>query len=179
MEAMNSSDRCSEHVRTEETDRAIKAAEFDWDLVLQLEALREQRGLSQAELAQKLGTRQQAISRLENPMYASHSLQMLRRVAEALNAYIDVVLVPQERLAQYARFHYRPVFEEEPECLRVQGTAVTAPMQETRAVYGTVEWQDFLVQERIRGVAHKAKRELTSGQVEMAEPPKPMASRVA
>ena len=52
----------------------FKQAGEAWDVALQLAALREQAGLSQAELARKLKTTQQQISRLESPRYEGHSL---------------------------------------------------------------------------------------------------------
>ena len=72
----------------------FKQAGEAWDVALQLAALREQAGLSQAELARKLKTTQQQISRLESPGYEGHSLSMLRRVARALHARVRVVLEP-------------------------------------------------------------------------------------
>ncbi len=66
-----------------------------WDVALQLVALREKAGLSQKELARKLRTSQQSISRLESPQYEGHSLSMLRRVARALHARVRVVLEPE------------------------------------------------------------------------------------
>ena len=65
-----------------------------WDVALQLAALREQAGLSQTQLARKLKTTQQQVSRLESPDYEGHSLSMLRRVAAALHARVRVVLEP-------------------------------------------------------------------------------------
>lgn len=62
-----------------------------WDVALQLAALREKAGLSQKELARRLNTTQQQISRLESPAYEGHSLSMLRRVARALNAQVRLV----------------------------------------------------------------------------------------
>jgi ribosome-binding protein aMBF1 (putative translation factor) len=61
-----------------------------WDVALQLAALREKAGLSQKDLARKLKTSQQQVSRLESPEYEGHSLSMLRRVAEALGATIYI-----------------------------------------------------------------------------------------
>jgi len=69
----------------------FKRAGEAWDVALQIAALREQAGLSQKDLARKLGTSQQQISRLESPAYEGHSLSMLRRVAEALGATVRVV----------------------------------------------------------------------------------------
>lgn len=63
-----------------------------WDVAVQLAGLREERGLSQKELAKLVGTSQQQISRLESPSYEGHSLSMLRRVAEALGASVRVSL---------------------------------------------------------------------------------------
>lgn len=62
-----------------------------WDVALQLAALRKEAGLSQKDLARKLKTSQQQISRLESPAYEGHSLSMLRRVAHVLNADVKVV----------------------------------------------------------------------------------------
>ena len=70
--------------------RFEKAGEA-WDVALQIAALREKAGLSQKDLARKLHTSQQQISRLESPSYEGHSLSMLRRVAEALGATVRVV----------------------------------------------------------------------------------------
>ena len=66
-----------------------------WDVALQIAALREKAGLSQRDLARKLKTSQQNISRLESPSYEGHSLTMLRRVAEVLGATIRVTIAPK------------------------------------------------------------------------------------
>jgi|SRR6266850_1653008 transcriptional regulator with XRE-family HTH domain len=77
--------------------RRFQEAGEAWDVALQLAALREQAGLSQTELARKLRTTQQQISRLESPGYEGHSLSMLRRVARALNAQVRVVFEAREK----------------------------------------------------------------------------------
>jgi len=71
---------------TEKFRRAGKA----WDLAIQLVSLRRKVGLSQKELAKRVRTSQQQISRLESPSYEGHSLSMLRRVAEVLGADVRV-----------------------------------------------------------------------------------------
>ena len=68
----------------------FKRAGEAWDVALQIAALRERAGLTQRDLARKLKTSQQQISRLESPSYEGHSLSMLRRVAEALGATVHV-----------------------------------------------------------------------------------------
>jgi transcriptional regulator with XRE-family HTH domain len=67
----------------------IKAGEA-WDVAIQLVSLRKKAGLSQKELAKRVGTSQQQISRLESPSYEGHSLSMLRRVAEVLGGTVRV-----------------------------------------------------------------------------------------
>src|SRR6266513_3086551 len=79
------------------TERFEKAGEA-WDVALQLAELREKAGLSQKDLARKLRTSQQQISRLESPAYEGHSLSMLRRVAKALGAQLRVVFAPEEEV---------------------------------------------------------------------------------
>jgi transcriptional regulator with XRE-family HTH domain len=73
----------------------FKRAGEAWDVALQLTALREKAGLSQKDLARKLHTSQQQISRLESPAYEGHSLSMLRRVAEVLGVTVRVTLAPK------------------------------------------------------------------------------------
>src|SRR5271169_713137 len=74
----------------------FKRAGEAWDVAMQLAALREKAGLSQKDLARKLHTSQQNISRLESPSYEGHSLTMLRRVAEVLGANVRVTLATKE-----------------------------------------------------------------------------------
>ena len=73
----------------------FKDAGEAWDVALQIAALREEAGLSQKDLARKLKTSQQQISRLESPDYEGHSLRMLRRLAKVLHARVRVVLEPE------------------------------------------------------------------------------------
>src|SRR5665213_3671894 len=77
------------------TARFHRAGEA-WDVALQLAALRQKAGLSQTDLARKLKTSQQQISRLESPGYEGHSLSMLRRMASALNSHVRVIFEPDK-----------------------------------------------------------------------------------
>lgn len=74
----------------------FKEAGAEWEVALQIVRLRETAGLSQRELADRIGTSQQQISRLESASYEGHSLRMLRRVAEALGARVRVELVGEK-----------------------------------------------------------------------------------
>lgn len=66
-----------------------------WEVALQIAALREQAGMSQKELAKRLKTSQQQVSRLESANYEGHSLSTLRRIADALNAEVQIVFLPR------------------------------------------------------------------------------------
>ena len=70
-----------------------------WDVAMQLASLRKASGLSQKELAKRVGTSQQQISRLESPSYKGHSLSMLRRVADVLGANVHVEIQAKEQQA--------------------------------------------------------------------------------
>jgi transcriptional regulator with XRE-family HTH domain len=83
-----------EQLKDKDFAERFRQAGEAWDVALQIAALREKAGLSQKELAKRLKTTQQQISRLESPSYEGHSLSMLRRVAEVLNAHVRVILEP-------------------------------------------------------------------------------------
>ncbi len=53
------------------------------DLALLVREMREDAGMTQAELAKKTGTTQSVIARLEDAEYTAHSLSMLERIAAA------------------------------------------------------------------------------------------------
>jgi len=80
----------------------FEAADQAWDIALQLAALRQARGLTQKQVAELLGTKQQAIARLEDPAYTGHSLSMVRKYVEALGANLDVTIIPAETTGAYA-----------------------------------------------------------------------------
>ena len=64
--------------------------------------LRTKAGLSQRELAKRIGTSAANICRLENADYEGHSLSMLRRIAAALEMRVDVRFVPiRARLSEF------------------------------------------------------------------------------
>src|SRR5579871_5271007 len=53
------------------------------DLALLVREMREDTGLTQTELAKRVGTTQSVIARLEDAEYTGHSLAMLERIATA------------------------------------------------------------------------------------------------
>jgi transcriptional regulator with XRE-family HTH domain len=71
----------------------IKIAEKTIDIALQISELRKDKGLSQHELAEKLGMKQSNIARLESADYQGHTLKTLERVSNALDAEMKIKLV--------------------------------------------------------------------------------------
>ncbi|PWU16354.1 MAG: transcriptional regulator [Verrucomicrobia bacterium] len=64
---------------------------------------RNRAGLSQAELAERIGTRQSVISRLEDADYEGHSLGMLQRIAAALGQCIEIRFLRPTKVAHARR----------------------------------------------------------------------------
>jgi ribosome-binding protein aMBF1 (putative translation factor) len=62
--------------------------------------LRQHAGLSQAELARRVGTTQSVISRLEDADYDGHSLAMLNRIAAAVERRVEIRFLPRRRRLQ-------------------------------------------------------------------------------
>lgn len=57
-------------------------------------ALRVEAGLSQRDLAKRVGTTASVICRLEDADYEGHSLAMLNRIAAALDRRVEIRFVP-------------------------------------------------------------------------------------
>jgi len=60
----------------------------------QIKVLREQRGMSQPELAALIGTAQSGISRIENVNYSSWNIGTLKKLARAFNVRLSVSFEP-------------------------------------------------------------------------------------
>jgi ribosome-binding protein aMBF1 (putative translation factor) len=58
---------------------------------------RHRAGLTQKQLAELIGTKQQVIARLEDADYEGHSLSMLQRIAVALGRRLEFAMVPTRR----------------------------------------------------------------------------------
>jgi len=83
----------AEQLKNPDFAEKFRKAGEAWDIAMQLASLRKKSGLSQKEVAKRVGTSQQQISRLESPSYEGHSLSMLRRVAQVLGATIRVEIL--------------------------------------------------------------------------------------
>ena len=111
MNKTNFDDYLAEQLKDDAFANRFRQAGEAWDVALQIATLRTHAGLTQKELADKVGTTQQQICRLESPNYEGHSLSLLRRVAEALDAQVRVILEPAQpkkrSVVAEARARYR------------------------------------------------------------------------
>ena len=73
------------------------------NIVQELVVLREARGLSQVQLAGRIGVTRSAIAQLESAQPGNIELRTLVRVAAALGAHLDVSVRPSERTGRKAR----------------------------------------------------------------------------
>lgn len=60
-------------------------------------AARKFRGLTQKELARLTGTKQPGISAIERGGLTNHSTRILKKIADALNCRLTIVLTPKEK----------------------------------------------------------------------------------
>ena len=68
------------------------------EIARKIHTLRTKAGLTQHELAVRVGTTKSAICRLEDADYEGHSLSMLKRIAEALDKRVQIRFVPVKKL---------------------------------------------------------------------------------
>jgi DNA-binding XRE family transcriptional regulator len=86
----------AQHMKDPEVKRAYEELEPEFEIVRQIIDLRIKRKMTQAQLAKRVGTAQPNIARLENRRHPSKEIDLLRRVATALDAKLEVRLVPRK-----------------------------------------------------------------------------------
>jgi ribosome-binding protein aMBF1 (putative translation factor) len=85
------------------THRLLDRARTNAQVAQLVHDARSEAGLTQRQLAQRIGTRQSVIARLEDADYEGHSLSMLKRIATALGKRLEIRLTPiQPRIARTA-----------------------------------------------------------------------------
>jgi DNA-binding XRE family transcriptional regulator len=84
--------------KSREIAELLEHEQSNLDIARKIYELRMKAKLSQAELAKKVGTTQSAISRLEDADYDGHSLEMLRRIASALEKRVEIRFLPSRKL---------------------------------------------------------------------------------
>ena len=86
-------DRLKKDLRDPEFRRAFDEEEVCVSLAIQIAKIRQKKNLTQQELAKRLHTTQQTISRLENIDNRSYSLRTLIELAHVLEKRLKVELV--------------------------------------------------------------------------------------
>ena len=86
-------DRLKEDLKDPEFRKAFEEEEIYASLAIQIAKIREEGNLTQKELAKRLHTTQQTVSRLEDVDNRSYSLKTLVKLADALDKRLKVELV--------------------------------------------------------------------------------------
>lgn len=89
----------SEMRQSKEFARQYAACKRVHELARALATLREARGVSQAELARRMGTSQQAVSRLEKADYTGHTIRIVEKYVDALGGALEIRVVDAPSLA--------------------------------------------------------------------------------
>jgi transcriptional regulator with XRE-family HTH domain len=118
-------------------------------VAFQIRATRDQRNMTQVELARAAGMTQNNLSRLESPEYGKHTISSLKRIAEALDVALVVRFVPFSQYIDWLSGTPRidrglspatlavPAFDNDPGLQEAQGkvipmSAPLAPIEDQR-----------------------------------------------
>jgi ribosome-binding protein aMBF1 (putative translation factor) len=85
----------AEQMKNPEFKRAWKDLDQEFMLLESLIRMREKAGITQKELAVKIGTKQPALSRLERGGFRKASVETLKKIADALDAQLVIKLHPK------------------------------------------------------------------------------------
>ena len=90
-----------QHIKEQMKDPAFKKAwhklDTEFELLESMVKAREKAGVSQTELAKRIGTKQPAIARLERGGFKKATVETLKKIADALNAKLVVKLQTKSR----------------------------------------------------------------------------------
>jgi ribosome-binding protein aMBF1 (putative translation factor) len=76
-----------------EREASLEEERANMEIARKIYDLRTKAGLTQKELAKRVGTTASVICRLEDADYEGHSLSMLRRIASALGKKVEIRFV--------------------------------------------------------------------------------------
>ena len=96
MNSVKYDDFLEEQLSDEEFRNEYSELEEQFTIAMEVIALRQKHNLTQKELAERVGTSQPAIARLESGNYRNLSLSSIRRIARALNAVPEVHIRSRE-----------------------------------------------------------------------------------
>ena len=77
-----------------ELQRLYEEEKLKYEIALMIRDFREKLGLTQAQLAKKIGTSQSTIARLEDTDYEGYSMKTLQRIADALKCRLIIKFEP-------------------------------------------------------------------------------------
>jgi ribosome-binding protein aMBF1 (putative translation factor) len=83
--------------KSAEVRKNIANARINFEVAQMIYDARTKAGLSQRELAERVGSRQSVIARLEDAYYRGHSLSMLQRIGIALGQQLELRFVAANR----------------------------------------------------------------------------------
>ena len=86
-------DRLKEDLRDKNFKKAFDEEDVFARLAVEIAKVREEQGISQRELAERLHTTQQTVSRLENPRNRSFSLTTLIKLARVFHKSLEIHLI--------------------------------------------------------------------------------------
>jgi ribosome-binding protein aMBF1 (putative translation factor) len=79
-----------------ELEEMIAESSLNAELAQLIYQARTSAGLTQQQLAERIGTKQSVIARLEDAEYEGHSLSVLQRIAIALNQRLEIHLIAEQ-----------------------------------------------------------------------------------
>lgn len=88
-----------EKMKRPEFKKAWKELDSEFELIESMLKARERAGLTQTELAKRIGTKQPALSRLESGGFEKATVETLKKIADALDARLVVKLQPKKKKA--------------------------------------------------------------------------------
>lgn len=102
MNTIKRKDKVIKELKNKEYRDAFVSEHIDTGIPFQIRALREQRGLTQKELAERAGMKQERISAIENPNYKNaFTLSTLKRLASAFDIALIVRFAPISQLVDW------------------------------------------------------------------------------
>lgn len=79
------------------TKLELEKASYAIDIAMQIYTLRQKKGFTQKDLADKAGIEQSDIARVENADYRGYSLRALEKIASALSTSLRISFIPTSK----------------------------------------------------------------------------------
>jgi len=82
----------AEQMKSPEFKKAWENLDPEFQVLKAMIKAREKTGISQAELARRVGTKQSVISRLEHGAFSKATLETIKKMADALDMRLEIKL---------------------------------------------------------------------------------------